>query len=273
MTEAVFRLQDVGYAYADGTVALERVDLEIRRGEAVALLGANGSGKSTLLRLLAALDVPTRGRLEAFGEPVTARRIRDPGWNARFRRRVGLVFQDAEVQLFLPTVGDEVRFGPAQLGLPEAEVAARAVRALERMDVVGLVPRSPHRLSVGERKRVAIATVLSLDPEVWLLDEPTGGLDPRTHGAVVDLLLELAARGRTLVVATHDLEIADVVARRAVVLGEDHRVLADRPAAEVLDDGSLLLRANLVHRHRHRHGREEHAHPHRHWRADGHGHG
>ncbi len=259
----VFRLERVSYSYLDGVLALQEINLTVTTGERVAILGANGSGKSTLLKLLDGLYFPTAGEVRAFGVPLTEKMLRNEAYT--FRRRVGLVFQDPDVQLFSPTVWDEVAFAPLQLGLSREEVVARVEGALEALRIEGLRDRAPYNLSEGEKKKVALASILSLDPEVWLLDEPTANLDPRTRGWAIDFLLSLAERGKTLVVASHDLEIADIVARRACVLGEDHRLAAWGPPHEILADDELLLRTNLIHQHRHLHAGAEHRHPHRHW--------
>lgn len=244
----VFRLEEVSYNYLDGISALREINFTVTRGERIAILGANGSGKSTLLKILDGLYFPTAGEVRAFGVPLTEKIFQDGAY--AFRRRVGLVFQDPDVQLFSPTVWDEVAFAPLQLGLPREEAVARVEGALEALSIQSLRDRAPYNLSEGEKKRVALASILSLDPEVWLLDEPTANLDPRTRGWAIDFLLSLAERGKTLVVATHDLEIADVVARQVYVLGEDHRLAAQGFPHEILTDEALLLRTNLIHQHR-----------------------
>jgi cobalt/nickel transport system ATP-binding protein len=264
MTEPLFLLRGVGYRYPDGRQALVSIDLAVEPGEALALLGANGSGKSTLLKVLDALYFPTEGEAWAFGAPLTERQFRDEAFAYAFRRRVGLLFQDADVQLFSPTVWDEVAFAPLQLGLPKGEVQERVQQALDALGIAALRDRAPYTLSEGEKKKVALASLLSLDPEVWLLDEPTAGLDPRSQGWTIDFLLSLVERGKTLVLATHELELAEVVARRVYVLGEDHRPAASGPPDEVLADEALLLQTNLLHQHRHPHVGWEHRHPHRH---------
>jgi cobalt/nickel transport system ATP-binding protein len=181
---------------------------------------------------------------------------------------VGLVFQDPDIQLFSATVFDDVAFGPLQLGLSQDEVKARVDEALAAMEIEHLAERAPFELSGGEKKRAAIASVLSLRPEVVLLDEPTASLDPRTKWVLVDLIQRLAAAGRTLIVATHDLDIVPLIADRAVVLSEEGRVVADGPPAAILADRELLVRANLIHEHFHGHGAVAHSHPHE--AADGH---
>jgi len=261
---AIFEARDLTFAYPGGQAALEDIDLEIRAGERVAILGANGSGKSTLLKLLDGLYFATGGRLLAFGHPLTESWLEEEENAFAFRRRVGFVFQDADVQLFSPTVWEEVAFGPLQLGLPVSELKERVQRALAELHIERLAERPTYRLSGGERKRVALASVLVLEPEVLLLDEPTANLDPRTTGTLIELLGELHEQGRTIVVATHDLDTVPDIADRAYVLSEEHRLVGEGPLEELLRDRELLLASNLVHEHTHRHGNQVHVHEHWH---------
>jgi cobalt/nickel transport system ATP-binding protein len=256
----VFELHGVRYLYGGRQTALDGIDLRIERGERVALLGANGSGKSTLLKLLDGIIAPSDGTMRALGRDVAA--VADGLDSFRFHRAVGLVFQDPDVQLFSATVFDDVAFGPLQLGLPQDEVRACCDEALRQMDIVHLSNRAPFELSGGEKKRAAIASVLSLRPDVLLLDEPTASLDPRTKWVLVNLIRQLGEGGKTLVTATHELEIVPLIAERVVVLGENRRVLADGRPAEILADRDLLIRANLIHEHLHEHGGTSHSHDH-----------
>lgn len=256
-TNPVFELRAVRYRYHGRHEALAGIDLRVMPGERLALLGANGSGKSTLLRLLDGLYAPTAGEMWVLGEPLE-QVLADGDALHLFHRRVGLVFQDPDVQLFSPTVGDDVAFGPLQLDLSNADVERRVAAALDKMGIGHLRDRAPFELSGGEKKRAAIASVLSLEPEILLLDEPTASLDPRTKSVLVDLVVRLAEEGRTLITATHELDIVPVIAERAVVLGEDRRVLADGRPEEILADEPLLLRANLVHKHLHVHADATH---------------
>ncbi len=264
--EPLYALHEVGYQYAGRQRALDGVNLTVWPGERVALLGANGSGKSTLLKILDGVVGPTSGTIRALGRDVAAVAAGEDGFS--FHREVGLVFQDPDIQLFSATVLDDVAFGPLQLGLTEAEVRERTDEAMTEMGIAHLAQRAPFELSGGEKKRAAIASVLSLRPEVVLLDEPTASLDPRTKWVLVDLIQRLAAAGRTLIVATHDLDIVPLIADRAVVLNEQGRVVADGPAAPILADRDLLIGANLIHEHLHGHGALAHSHPHQ--AADGH---
>ena len=260
----IFRLDQVGYRYPDGVTALEDVSLTVTAGDRIAVLGANGCGKSTLLRLLDALIFPTQGRIFGFDRELTPAATSRGDFALQFRRRVGLVFQDPDVQLFSPTVEDEIAFGPRQLGYPEDEVRERVAWALDRLGLAPLRHRPPYRLSGGEKRKVAVASVLCLDPEVLLLDEPTSGLDARSQGALLDLIWELGAEGRTIIAATHDLSVVQEIADRAYVLSEDHRLLAEGPPDQILSDEAMLVKANLVHVHSHRHDGDRHSHLHSH---------
>ncbi|MGZ6265532.1 MAG: energy-coupling factor ABC transporter ATP-binding protein [Candidatus Limnocylindrales bacterium] len=258
--EPLYDLCGVRYVYAGRQVALDGLDLQIWPGERIVLLGANGSGKSTLLKLLDGVVGPTDGTMRALGRDVGAVAQGEDGF--RFHREVGLVFQDPDIQLFSATVLDDVAFGPLQLGLSREDVRRRCDEALAAMEIAHLADRAPFELSGGEKKRASIASVLSLRPHVLLLDEPTASLDPRTKWLLVDLIVRLSAAGRTVIVATHELDIVPIIADRVIVLGEDRRVLADGSPASVLADTSLLVRANLIHEHLHGHGTVAHSHPH-----------
>src|SRR5262249_768031 len=184
----------------------------IEQGKRIALLGANGSGKSTLLRILDGLYFPDSGNVFAFGERLSEERFQDDEFVFGFRRRVGLIFQNPDVQLFNPTVFDEIAFGPLQLRWPKKEIIRRVAEMLEPMDIKHLKNRPPHRLSGGEKKRVGLASVLALDPEVLLLDEPAAALDPKSHSQIIDLLISWGGGIKTVVTATHDLDSVEDIA-------------------------------------------------------------
>ena len=258
--QALFELRGVRYVYPGGQIALDGIDLSVRAGERIVLLGANGSGKSTLLKLLDGVIGPSEGYMSALGLNVAAVARGEDGF--RFHREVGLVFQDPDIQLFSATVFDDVAFGPLQLDLEPDEVRQRCDEALAAMEIAHIADRAPFELSGGEKKRASIASVLSLRPQVLLLDEPTASLDPRAKWLLVDLVGRLWASGRTLIVATHELDIVPVISDRVVVLGENRRVLADGSQATILADTALLVRANLIHEHLHGHGGVVHSHPH-----------
>jgi cobalt/nickel transport system ATP-binding protein len=257
-----FEVSSVSFDY-EGIPAIRGLSLQIGKGERVALVGANGSGKSTLLRILDGLYFPAVGSVKFQGESLTADRLRRNGYALTFRRQVALVFQNPDVQLFNPTVFDEVAYGPLQLRWAREEVIRRVEETLSTMGIAQLKDRPPYRLSGGEKKRVALASVLVLDPEVLLLDEPTAALDPKSQSQIVDLIQQWKGTSKSVVTATHQLEIVEDIADRVLVL-EAGAVIAAGTPSEILSDEGLLLRANLVHAHRHSHGGVVHSHPHRH---------
>lgn len=246
----IFELRDVSFGYGN-MPALRAVNLAIAKGERVALLGANGSGKSTLLRLLKGLAFPDSGELLHRGGPLKEESMNVGEFAMEFHKRVGFVFQNPDVQLFCPTVFEEVAFGPLQMGLSKKDVIDLVNEFLERLQIAHLRDRAPHRLSGGEKKRVAIASVLVLDPEVLLLDEPTASLDPESASHILDHLA-LDTAGKTIVTATHDLDIVETVARRCIILDRGS-VVADGSASEILSQHDLLRRTHLLRMNHHRH--------------------
>ncbi len=260
----LLELADIHYAYREGIPALSGLSLTVRPGERIAVLGANGCGKSTLLKILAGLIFPQAGSYRAFGREIDDRLLsRDP-FGMYFRKEVGILFQNADAQLFNPTVEDEIAFGPFQMNDPPGLVRSKVERAMETFGIGALAGRAPYELSGGEKKKVAIASVLVMDPEVLLLDEPTAGLDPRSSRALVDAIIDAEESGKTVITATHDLHIVSEIARRVLVFGEDRRILASGSPEEILTDRSLLVAANLVHLHRHAHEDYWHIHEHEH---------
>lgn len=262
--EVLYECDNVSYIYPDGTPALNGVSLKITRGERVAILGVNGSGKSTLLRVLGGLLEPTSGEIRFNGTPLTERTLQQQPFQKMFRQRVGLVFQDADAQLFNATVWDEVAFAPQQQGLGEEEVRRRVTDTLNLLGIANLAERAPFRLSGGEKRKVAIASVLSMNPEVIALDEPIAGLDPRMQSWLVNTLRLLHEAGKTLLIATHNLHLLPQIADRALILSEEHTVLADLPLQQALEDIQMLICAGLLHEHPHAHGDTMHSHLHGH---------
>ena len=235
MTRPVLDVRGLAFAYPDGHQALYGVDLHIHRGERVALLGPNGAGKTTLVLHLNGILEAGAGSVAVSGLPVV------PGNHLEIRRRVGIVFQDPDDQLFMPTVRDDVAFGPANLGLRGDELAARVEAALTAVDMVEYADRPPHHLSYGQRRRVAIATVLAMEPEILVLDEPSSNLDPTSRRELGELVSSLDV---TVLMVTHDLPFALQLCERSVVLSEGV-VAADGPTRELLGDSSLLRRHRL----------------------------
>jgi cobalt/nickel transport system ATP-binding protein len=258
----VIELRDVSYAFPGGAPVLRGLSLRVAAGEKVAVLGANGSGKTTLLRVAAGLAFPQAGEVLWRGEPLTPDRLRERAFRRALRRDVGFLFQNAAAMLFHGTVREEIAFGPRQRGdLDGAAIDSAAALWAERCRVDALLDRPPHLLSAGEQKRVALAAVLAVEPEVLLLDEPTANLDPRSTGWLIDLLLD---DPRTLVLTTHNVGLARELGERAVVLSEDHRIVHDGDFESLRGDHGKLLAANLLHTHRHRHDGREHRHWHEH---------
>lgn len=240
---SLFSLRDVTFRYND-IPALDGISLEIAPGTRVALLGANGSGKTTLLRVLAGLYFPQRGEARFENKMLTDEQFAEDAFAFTFRRRVALVFQNPDVQLFCPTVFDEVAFAPLQLGWTKEEILRGVSETLEKMRIAHLKDRAPHRLSGGEKKRVALASVLILDPEVLLLDEPTAALDPRSEDQILEFLAAWPPQ-KTLVIATHDLATVEMLADQALIF-EEGKLLAQGPVHELLKDLALLRRAHLL---------------------------
>jgi cobalt/nickel transport system ATP-binding protein len=224
----------ISYSYPNGQPALRELELHVEHGERVAVLGPNGAGKTTFMLHLNGL-VLGDGELEVAGVEVGPKTL------SELRRRVGLVFQDPDDQLFMPTVREDVAFGPLNMGLTREDVLARVDEALGAVRMAYAADRAPHQLSMGERRRVAIATVLAMRPSLLVLDEPSANLDPRARRELLDVLERI---DRTMVVVTHDLAFAAELCERAVVLSSG-RIAADGPCDELLGDGDLLARYDL----------------------------
>ncbi len=252
----MFRVEDLWFSYG-GDYVLREINLKVNEGDRLVLLGGNGCGKTTLLKILDGLFFPQKGRVfwkEKELKPGTLKKI-----ESEFRKSVVLLFQDVEVMLFNPTVRDEISFGLRQMGI--RDIDARVEKWGEKLEITHIFKRPPAELSIGEKKKVALASILALEPEVLLLDEPLSNLDPRSSGKILDLLWEYPA---TTVVATQNLSLAPELGERAVLLSEDHRKIYEGDFESLLSDRELLLKANLLHIHRHRHGRVVHRHFHPH---------
>jgi len=228
---ALIQLRDFCFAYGE-VPALRHVDLDICAGDAVVLMGDNGSGKSTLLKALVGLIFPQRGTYTFDGQVVDEASLRNPTFAKRLHQRVGFIFQDSDSQLFCASVEDEVAFGPRQMGLTEDEVQRRVDDVLRLLDIEPLRMRAPYNLSGGEKKRVAIACVLSMNPDVLCLDEPLAGLDAKARAWLLGFLGELKRAGKTLVIATHDQSLADTLADWFVYVGDFHGY-EDRPHVHI----------------------------------------
>ena len=234
MTE-IIKIKNLSFSYPDGQQALAGVSLTVYQGETIALIGPNGAGKSTLFLHLNGI-LRSNGRVEVFGGPISDDNLRE------VRRRVGMVFQNPDDQLFSPTVFEDVAFGPINLGYAAEEVHRSVAKALKWVGMAGYEKRSPHHLSLGEKKRIAIATVLSMSPEILVIDEPTSNLDPRSQWSLIALLKKLPM---TKVVASHDLELVRTLCQRVIILDRG-KVVVDGTVEQVLSDIPLLKNHGLA---------------------------
>ena len=240
MSEPILQLENVSYAYPDGPLAVDKLSVSIHKGERVAVLGRNGAGKSTFFLLCNGILEPDQGKLYCGGKAVS-RKKKDL---LELHRRVGIVFQEAENQILAVTVEGEVSFGPMNLGLPVDAVQRRTEAALEAMGLEEYAERSPQYLSGGEKKRVTIADILAMSPDVILLDEPTASLDPENAARLEDILDELTRAGIALAVSTHDVDFAARFAERGLVFAGG-RLVADGPMKSIFSREELLREAGL----------------------------
>lgn len=250
MERMIFNLESVGYRYEGGIVGLADMSLQVRAGSSIAVLGPNGSGKSTLLKILDGLYYPAEGRVYAFGEQITEKKLTDKSFNRFFRKNIGLLFQDADAQLFSSTVEDEIAFGPRQLGLSDDVIKVRVDEVVALLGIEEIRNRYPYSLSGGEKRKVAIGSILSLDPEVYLLDEPTANLDPKTGDKLIDLILSLREKGKTLVIASQDLVFAAHVAGHFLLMDQNKRLVAFEDKEATFAKLDLLDKLGLLRRHR-----------------------
>ncbi len=235
MSVPALAVKDLSYAYPDGTAVLHAVDFHVHPGERVALLGPNGAGKTTLVLHLNAILHPGSGSVTVAGLPANDENVHE------IRRLTGLVFQDPDDQLFMPTVRQDVAFGPANFGVTGRELDDRVSDALQAVGMMGVADRPPHHLSLGQRRRVAVATVLAMQPEILVLDEPSSNLDPASRHELAHILEALDI---TMLMVTHDLPYALELCERSLVMNEGH-IVADGPTAEILADRDLM-RANRL---------------------------
>jgi len=235
MSHHIVEAENLRYSYPDGTAALEGISLRIEHGESVALVGENGAGKSTLLRHFTGCIFPAAGTLKIGGLPVEKENL------SEVRRAVGMVFQNPDDQLFMPTVFEDVAFGLLNMGVPEAELEVKVMGALATVGAAHLRARPPYRLSQGEKRAVAIAGVLAMEPDILVMDEPTSNLDPKSRRRLIQLLKTFS---HTKIIATHDLDFAFEVCGRALVIHKG-RISGDGPMNVVFNDAELLERSNL----------------------------
>lgn len=219
----LYEVKDLYFQYHQNIPALAGINLKINPGDRLAILGPNGSGKSTLLQILNGLIFPNSGEVWFHGQALTEKNLKELKFLRFFRERVGFVFQDSDVQLFCPTVLDELMYGPLQLSLPKEEAEDRSRNILKQLNMEKTALRPTYMLSGGEKKKIAIGSILTMNPEVLLLDEPTNGLDPKTSAFFIDLLLRLNDSGKTIVIASHDLKLVADMNASVALLSEEHR--------------------------------------------------
>jgi len=260
----IFELSNVYYSYLGKFPALNGISLTVNAGEKVCLIGANGSGKSTVLTMLDGLIFPDSGVIRAFGTELTEAAFNNEQFSRDFRKKVGFVFQNPDIQLFCPTVKEDIVFGPLALDVGHEEIKNRLAKIAALFGIEHLLERSPHQLSVGEKRKAAIATMLAIEPDVMILDEPTAGLDPLTTRHIIDIIIDAGNRGKTVITATHDLHIVPEISDSVHVFDQTKMIIKSGNPAEILADQDFLLRNNLMHIHKHMHNGVFHSHPHSH---------
>ena len=263
--EDIITLRHIDFSYHGQIPALVNINLSVKKGGMHAIIGLNGSGKSTLLHIINALIFPDSGEVLFQGNPVTEKSMGEKIFGKQLRQHMGYIFQNPDIQLFCPTVFDELMFAPLQLNLPLEVAHERVGQTLSFLGIESLKDRPIFMLSGGEKKKVAIAAVLTLNPEVLLIDEPLASLDPKTQTFFIDLLLELNQAGKTIVFTTHHLDLIDHLQPQVAVLSDEHTIRKSGTAAEILSDEKLLIDVGLIHEHVHKHGSREHVHYHSHY--------
>ena len=238
MTDPIVSITNVAFNYPAGVAALKDVTFEITQGERIALLGPNGSGKSTLILLIAGLLTPNSGEIKIFGEKTTSKDFQ------KWRSRIGIVFQDPDDQLFTPSVIEDIEYGPKNLKLPPEDIKTQSAQMLEKMGILHLKYRPPHRLSFGEKKKVSLATALILKPELLILDEPTANLDLSSRRSLIGTLNELNKAGTTIIISTHDAEAVPELADRIVVISSGLKI-GEGKTSDILQNKEMLTQSCL----------------------------
>ncbi|MHB8155558.1 MAG: energy-coupling factor ABC transporter ATP-binding protein [Candidatus Omnitrophota bacterium] len=264
MNNIVFELKDVYFSYLGKFPALCGVDIRINQGQKISIIGANGTGKSTFLQILDGLIFADKGVASFCGQQLNEKIFNDAKFSQEFRRKVGFIFQNPDVQLFCPTVKEDIVFGPLQLGFAKDQIQKRLEKLIATLNIKELLDRSVQQLSIGEKRKIAIASTLIIDPQILILDEPTAGLDPLTTRYIIDLLIEENNSGKTIITATHDLHIVEEISDIVYVFGVDKKIVKFGQAESILNDTALLTANNLVHIHSHKHKDKVHIHPHVH---------
>lgn len=240
----MIELKNVTFKYRDRE-ALSDVNIKIQSGEAIALIGPNGSGKSTFLKILNGIAFPQKGNYYFESNEITEKKFNDSELSKCFHKKIGFVFQNSDTQLFCSTVYEEIAFGPRQMGFSEEEVNKRVYDCLKLLNIEKIKHEAPYNLSGGEKKRVAIACVLSMNPEVITLDEPMNGIDPKGKKFLRELMIKLNAAGKTIICSTHDFEYVEGIFKRAIVFSEEHKVIRDDEYKNVISDEKFLIDNNI----------------------------
>lgn len=241
----MIELKNVTYSYND-IKALKNINLSISSGESAAFIGPNGSGKSTLIKLINGIIYPSSGSYFFDGEEITEKKLQSNVFSKNFHKRIGFIFQNSEAQLFCSNVYDEIAFGPRQMNMKEDEVAQRVNDCLRLLKIEDLKDRQPYHLSGGEKKKVSIAAVLALNPELIVFDEPMNNLDPKTKRFLRNIMISLNGAGKTILCSTHDFQYVDKVFNRAIVLSNDHTIIRDGGYEEILNDKEFLFENNII---------------------------
>lgn len=241
----MIRLEGVSFKYKN-KLALNKIDINIEAGESIAIIGPNGSGKSTLLKLLSGIIFPSEGKYLFDGIEINEKELRDNKFSKSFHKKIGFIFQNSDTQLFCSTVFEEIAFGPIQMGLSNEETEKRVNGCLRMLNIEKIKDEHPYNLSGGEKKRVAIASILALNPEVLVLDEPMNGIDPKGKKFLRELLIMLNRSGKTIICATHDFEYVDGVFKRAIVFSENHEIIRDDKYESIIEDRGFLEEYNII---------------------------
>jgi len=241
----MIKLEDISFTYKN-KIALDNVNVNIKSGESIAVIGPNGSGKSTLLKLLNAIIFSSKGKYMFDNCEINEHALKDTRVLKLFHKRLGFVFQNSDAQLFCSSVFEELAFGLMQMELPEEEINKRVSNCLNLLNIDKLKDEHPYNLSGGEKKRVAIASVLAMNPEVITLDEPMNGIDPKGKKFLKELLIDLNKSGKTIICATHDFEYIEGVFDRAIVFSEDHKIIRDDKYENVINDQDFLRKYNII---------------------------
>lgn len=263
--EEIISLKDVHYSYYGKNPAISNINLTINKGEMFSIIGQNGSGKSTILNIMNALIFPDSGEFKYNGKLLTEKSLQEKNSGIQLRQSMGYIFQNPDIQLFCPSVFDELLFGPLQINYSVENAIERAEETMKYIGITHLKDRPVYMLSGGEKKKVAIASVLTMNPNILLIDEPLSGLDPKTQTFFIELLLDLNNAGKTIIFTTHHLDLIDHLQPRVAVLSEEHTIEKTGTASEILSDEKFLISVNLIHEHIHKHDKEVHKHYHSHY--------